>query len=280
MKAFGPFSAGAVNTDIFPAFDVSIYVEAIVHITGTWAGTITFQGSNDQAAWVSIPARSATDVNGSLSSTTTGNGMFRIPLGFKFLRIRMTSYTSGTAVGVTMAAHASRGGDSVALSTSGNSIQGTAAHDAAASGNPFTIAVNGRSTLYTAVGDNDAARAMGDVNGRLVTLSGAPAQLQDRNRTVITTTTETTHVAAVSSVRHHIQNMVLANLNNANSVQVDIRDTTGGTIRATFNIPAGQTVVFSPGAWSASGTNANITAQLTGTSPNVAISTISFRSNY
>lgn len=69
------------------------------HVTGTWAGTITFEAKAPGAAstnWVSILATSvATDVS---ATTTTGNGIFRVVADGLHVRARMSTYTSGTAV--------------------------------------------------------------------------------------------------------------------------------------------------------------------------------------
>lgn len=289
-RSYGPHSAGGANQDVFPVFDVSNFAECEIQITGTWAGTLTFQGSNDGVSFVSVQARGIGDTTQAPVNTTTANGLFRIALGFKWLRVRMTAYTSGTAVGQSELNHMSgvpastgvtiTGTPAVTLSGTSNSVQGTVAHDSAAANNPVQVGYNARSTNVTAVSDNDVARPICDLNGRQIVIEGGPQQLQDMNRTVLTTTTETTHIAAVASVRHHIGSMIVANLSAANSVQVDVRDTTAGTIRMTFNLAANQSIAFDPRSWSQNAVNTNWTVQATGTSPNVAISSRSWRGNF
>jgi hypothetical protein len=99
MLAFsGSISAGGVITYSSPgpasgAIDTSGYGVVVVQLTGTWSGTVTFQDSNDNTNWVSATGVSST---GSLSSITTSNGIFRVSPGGRYVRVNVTSYSSGT----------------------------------------------------------------------------------------------------------------------------------------------------------------------------------------
>lgn len=98
-------SAGALNADLVPSTDVNGYKWFSLQVLGTWSGTITTQGSNDNVNFESI-------LNWQLSAGANGNSTDsstvtittnRIAMGFisfRYLRVRMTSYTSGTATGV------------------------------------------------------------------------------------------------------------------------------------------------------------------------------------
>lgn len=65
-------------------------------VTGTWVGILTFQGSLDGINFVDIIA---SNLNSNILLTiTSSNGSFLVnSFGLKTLRIKMTSYTSGTA---------------------------------------------------------------------------------------------------------------------------------------------------------------------------------------
>lgn len=91
-------SAGSLNADLVPSTDVSLYRWASLQITGTWSGTISFQGSNDNSNFNSVSVNNLGSAV-SLVQTTTSNNIFAIPISYKYLRIRMTSYSSGTANG-------------------------------------------------------------------------------------------------------------------------------------------------------------------------------------
>lgn len=69
---------------------------ASIDISGTWVGTITFQGTTDNTTWQNVNAIiPATTVPG---VTTTANGVFRLtPGGLQKIRAIMTAFTSGTA---------------------------------------------------------------------------------------------------------------------------------------------------------------------------------------
>lgn len=71
-------------------------------ITGTWVGTISFEGlaGSGAAAWYPLSATSITPPGTSLSTSTTVNDIFLIavPGGYSKLRVKMNPYTSGTAV--------------------------------------------------------------------------------------------------------------------------------------------------------------------------------------
>lgn len=91
-------SAAALNTDLVASTDVSAYKWFTLQLTGTWTGTITFQGSNDNSTFFSVPVANI-NPNNSVISAVTNNGVFTGPIIYRYLRVRMTSYTSGTANG-------------------------------------------------------------------------------------------------------------------------------------------------------------------------------------
>ncbi len=96
-KEVGSLTAGALNADLVPSTDVSGYSTFALQIAGTWAGTLTLQGSNDNTNFVSVYG---TWVNNTQPiSTMTTTGIISGSCNFRYLRVRMTAYTSGTATG-------------------------------------------------------------------------------------------------------------------------------------------------------------------------------------
>jgi len=83
-------AAVALSTDDTDRFSVQL--------TGTWAGTVIFEVSNDNTNWVSVALVNSTSTaltTGVVS--TTANGLFyRIDAFSPFFRVRMSVYTSGT----------------------------------------------------------------------------------------------------------------------------------------------------------------------------------------
>lgn len=68
-----------------------------VDISGTWSGTLIFEGSADAGTtWVTIKALNTDTL--ALIETTTGNGIWLLPVGgFTTIRVRASAWTSGTA---------------------------------------------------------------------------------------------------------------------------------------------------------------------------------------
>jgi len=90
-------SLGVLNAVVDTAVDDSDYVA--VQITGTWSGTVTFQASLDGTAWNNVTLHKSDEVDKHESTaTTTSNALFyHETFGVTNFRVKMTSYTSGTA---------------------------------------------------------------------------------------------------------------------------------------------------------------------------------------
>lgn len=94
-----------------------------VQVTGTWTGTLTFEGSADNVTFVSLVGTNIT--SSASSSTTTANGVFSVGNpGLTFLRVRSSAAQTGTAV-VTINAGPSGGGAVGGGGASGSVTQGT-----------------------------------------------------------------------------------------------------------------------------------------------------------
>lgn len=88
-----------VNNDIFASTDVSAYKYISLQLTGTWAGTVKFQGSNNNGTFEDIVVQNTGSVLEPYVTSLTANAGVKIPVLFKFLRIRVTAYTSGSITG-------------------------------------------------------------------------------------------------------------------------------------------------------------------------------------
>jgi hypothetical protein len=92
-------SAGALNADLVPSTDVSKYSNVSIQVAGTFVGTLTFQGSNDNSTWSAVNMQAITSGTSGVTSALTTTGFVVVPVFFKYFRARMTAYTSGTATG-------------------------------------------------------------------------------------------------------------------------------------------------------------------------------------
>lgn len=91
----GSTTTGSVSsaTNLFSA-DLSSYLGVTVQITGTWVGTVTFECSENSTVWQSVQAANA--ATGAIASTATANGVYLIPRVARYIRARVSTYTSGT----------------------------------------------------------------------------------------------------------------------------------------------------------------------------------------
>jgi hypothetical protein len=92
-------TASALNADLVPSTEVSAFKWFSLHVTGTWSGTLTVQGSNDNVNFTNAFIFSVAPT-GSFNANITANGIYNGPINFRYLRVHMTAYTSGTANGV------------------------------------------------------------------------------------------------------------------------------------------------------------------------------------
>lgn len=95
-------TAGSLNADLVPSTDVSAYKSISVHVTTAATGTLTFQCSNDNSTWATAFVTNPGGGNATIATTVaTGNtGVYTGSVYFRYFRVRMTAYTSGTAAGV------------------------------------------------------------------------------------------------------------------------------------------------------------------------------------
>jgi hypothetical protein len=94
----GSISAAGVITYSSPGpasgtIDTSGYSGVVVQLTGTWVGSVTFQESNDNSNWGSVSGGTA---GGGITSVATSNVVYRFFAGARYVRVNVTSYTSGT----------------------------------------------------------------------------------------------------------------------------------------------------------------------------------------
>ena len=57
-----------------------------VHLQGTWAGTVVFQGANNPAFTNYITLRATSASNGALTTSATTNGLWLLPATCRFVR--------------------------------------------------------------------------------------------------------------------------------------------------------------------------------------------------
>jgi len=214
-----------------------------VQITGTWAGTIVFEGSVDGVNFFSVnavPPTTSTPV-----TSTTANGQWVVDIGgLNVFRARHSVHTSGTAA-VTL--DGSTGVSLIGLDTplpAGTNAIGTvtavgsAASGATVSGNPVLAGARAATANPTAVANGQAIAIMTDKVGRQVVVQGHTRDLVGTQATTITASSSATTVVTApgASVFADISHLTITNSDATNACTVTLSD---GTKSYVYNMPAG-----------------------------------------
>jgi len=226
----------------------------ILQLTGTWSATVLVEQSNDNTNWVSTIlydiAGSIMGGSGGVFTGITLNGIFIANIAARYVRVRVSVYTSGT-IGV----NAVLWGDAIAPSqikiiphsatSSGLIKQEDSAHGSGDVG-VFMLSVRNDANATRASADGDYQAISTDKLGRQI-VTTAPRGQRVKNAITLTTTTETTLLSAGgASIFNDITKLLIANTSGTD-VRVDFRDATGGSVIFSVFAPAGQTVGVSAG---------------------------------
>jgi hypothetical protein len=93
-------SVTAINNDLIASTDVSLYKFISLQILGTWNGTVDFQGSNDGGSFVPLTVQDMGTILSPYVLSISANGIYTVAVSMKYLRVRVTSYATGTVYGV------------------------------------------------------------------------------------------------------------------------------------------------------------------------------------
>tara|TARA_R110000782_G_scaffold220629_1_gene307847 strand:- start:384 stop:1298 length:915 start_codon:yes stop_codon:yes gene_type:complete len=88
-------SATALGEFVLPSLNAEDYRFISFQLTGTWEGTVIFEGCNDNTTFYSI-ATTDPSGNGTGQETATVNRIVKVPVLTKYIRARVSAYTSGT----------------------------------------------------------------------------------------------------------------------------------------------------------------------------------------
>lgn len=159
------------------------------------------------------------------------------------------------------------------LNTVTATVTGAAAQGATASGNPVLTGAVAKTAQPTARTDGQIVAPLFSKVGHAITMVGQVRDLNDTNAPVtLTTTTETTLVAAVASTFNDLYGLTLVNT-SATGVRVDLRSTTAGAIVDSFWLPPTSTIIVSPNVpYKQATVNTNWTVQLSAAVTDVRVS--------
>lgn len=136
----------------------------------------------------------------------------------------------------------------IASDTEGNiRIVGNRDSDAIDAGEPVKIGFQARQTNPTAVADADRVNAMSDDVGRqTVVINQVRDLVSDQATTISASVAETTIGTQVASTFLDIVALMVANTSASTATRIDFRDTTGGSVRFSMQIPGNTTMGIVP----------------------------------
>jgi hypothetical protein len=89
-----------IDNDVIDATDVGEYKWVSLQLSGTFVADVQFQGSNDNGTFYNVIVQDPGLLSEPYRTLITGPGLVKIPVLYKYLRARVTSYTSGTVEGI------------------------------------------------------------------------------------------------------------------------------------------------------------------------------------
>ena len=92
-------NATAEGEFVLASLNAEEYAFISIQLMGTWVATVTFEGSNDNTTFYSI-ATTDPSANATGQTTATTKRIVKVPVLTKYIRARVSAYTSGTVSAV------------------------------------------------------------------------------------------------------------------------------------------------------------------------------------
>jgi hypothetical protein len=232
-------TAGSASADVLTVQGIASMTPLKVDgsgVTQPVSGTVTANAGT--GPWPVTDNGGSLTVDGTVAATQSG------------------TWNVGTVSTITNVVHVDDNSSTLSVDDGGGSLTvdgtvtasnaaGDVAHDGVDSGNPVKIGFQAKTSLPTAVADADRVNGIADKFGRQVILTNAMRDITGSQTTTITSSTsETTIVTAGGAgVFRDITHISITN-KSASDTLVTLKDSTGGTTRGIWNIPAGGGIVL------------------------------------
>lgn len=257
-------TAASLNADAIASTDMAGYGIGVLQITGTFTGTITVASSNDNSTFVTQTIHPTGTITGTDATNLASTGIWVFPKTGRFIRVRMTAYTSGTATATLEMSNDAAAYFSQAVYTNVAYLNGNfvATNNGTGSTGALRVCVASDNTAFNVnLGNAAAALADGTTNWTS-TLVGAGQVLYngatwDRQRTPNTFKTATATASGDTALwtptsgkkfrlmRYMIQVSGDAATAGGADIDVILRDATTGTAAAfTVFVPAVAATTF------------------------------------
>lgn len=147
--------SGNVTNAILFECDTTLYNTGIVQLVGPFVASSQLEGSNDRITWYPLPTIQANVAVANPSvAVLTAVGMYAFNVPCRYVRMRITAYTSGTVVavgGITTGATPFTTENVNTLLAAGTAMVGSFVHSASATVGTATLSFNFRSAAGTNV---------------------------------------------------------------------------------------------------------------------------------
>jgi hypothetical protein len=287
VEVVGVATSG-LNAEIVAATNVSGYRYISLQIVASpFTGSFQFQASNDGTIWlpVHLEQKTVVDTSANYALSGTTSGIWGGYLGYKFFRVRITAYTSGSAIATALFYNQApqntsvRGAvnllnASIAATTTG---QGTIAHDSPISTQfPVVVGGNARTANYIPVANDDVTRLITTTVGAIINspYSIPEQQVQAVIGPIATTGNNVVFSAAGTGTRNYLTFLAISN-NSATATLLEIKDGTVAIFRVLLTGNQSLIIPFSHYLKSTANTILNAEALTAGAS--VTISAVGFR---
>lgn len=223
------------------------YNSVVVQLAGTWAGTQSFEVSNDGTTWNACAGWSVTGGAAPVTSATA-NGHWLLPCAGRYFRVRFSAYTSGVAAVVlalkNQPAFFPTSSPNIAANSSVNISQigagAIVAEDTASTANPLIVGGVVRTALpASTVVAGDAVRSTFSRSGQIVTKENAPGDLDFYVNATVTTNAQTAIRAAQGA--NIIQSVTQITYQNTNATATTLTIQDGSTTLIAISVPGSMT---------------------------------------
>ena len=246
---------------------------AMITVTGTFVGTITIEGTEDGTNYVSMMRKQIGATDTSSNGITTTGVFVAHTTGFTLLRARISAYTSGS---ITVTGHAVPNGNPGFIASVGD-----VSHDSVDANAPNKIGAKATSSIsaQTSVATADRTNLFAGVDGVLIVRENTNLEDIVSGVAAITDGSSTSVIAAQgASIKTYVTDVVISN-SGTTDVTVDLRDGTGGSVKATYPAKSGTLGVVhplrTPIPFSA---NTAVAADPSGSSTTVSVTLVGFKS--
>lgn len=224
-------SGAALNADLVASFDASAYRSFSIALQGVFSATATMQGSNDNTNFFSINGASTASntVGTAVTVLNATNTAWYGPINYRFIRVRLTVYASGTVTSV--AEFYTTPFQPVAYSAaSGNPpVVGNINSGSSDSGAPVKIGGIAVNASPVAVTNGQRVNGTFDLLGKQITMPYSnPENFVDGTTAAMTGTASTQVLAAAGAgIRNYVKTITVTNSHATTDTVIQLLDGAG-----------------------------------------------------